>query len=101
MMGRMVGQIIGYLPVLQTESLEKDGLLSELKFMLCRALTLKPLKEEGDPVLSRYIKESCPELVKAVAEIAKLLEEEYQCRMTAEEQLYLVVSLKRIKDLYA
>lgn len=100
-MGRMMELISGYMPVLQTESLEKDRLLSDLKFMLCRVLTLKPLKEKGDPALSCYMKESCPELVKAVTEIGKLLEENYQCHMTAEEQLYLVVSLKRIKDLYA
>lgn len=101
MMGRMMEQIIETLPALKAESLEKDWLLSDLKFMVCRVMTLKPLKEKGDPVLRRYMEESCPELVQVVAGIAGLLETDYRYHMTEEEQLYLVVSLKRIKDLYA
>jgi beta-glucoside operon transcriptional antiterminator len=101
MMGKMMDQIIVSLPVLKAESLEKDWLLSDLKFMVCRVMTLKPLKEKGDPVLLRYLEERCPELVSVVKGIAGLLETEYRYHMTEEEQLYLTVSLKRIKDLYS
>ena len=42
-----------------------------------------------------------PELMEGVESIAGMLQEEYGCHMTEEEQLYLGVSLKRIKDLYS
>ena len=101
MMGKMMDQIIVSLPVLKAESLEKDWLLSDLKFMVCRVMTLKPLKEKGDPVLLRYLEERWPELVSVVKGIPGLLETEYRYHMTEEEQLYQTVSLKRIKDLYS
>ena len=74
MMGKMMDQIIVSLPVLKAESLEKDWLLSDLKFMVCRVMTLKPLKEKGDPVLLRYLEEGCAELVSVVMGIGGLLE---------------------------
>ena len=52
-------------------------------------------------MLLRYLEERCPELVSVVKGIAGLLETEYRYHMTEEEQLYLTVSLKRIKDLYS
>ncbi len=99
-MGRIMEQITTFMPILKAESLEMDWLLSDLKFILCRVLTLKPLKENGDPALLAFMQDCCPELIRLVTDIAVLLQKEYNCHMTKEEQLYLVVSLKRIKDLY-
>jgi len=101
MIGRMEDVIVQYLPVLKSESLESDWLLSYLKFISCRMLMMKPLKETGDVELYHYMKEDSPELMEAVVRIAGLLRQEYGCHMTKEEQLYLGVSLKRIKDLYS
>lgn len=100
MMGRMMEVIITSLPVLQAESLEKDRLLSDLKFMAHRVLMLGPLKEKGDPALYGFMKGNCPELMEVVETIAALLQKEYECHMTEEEQLYLAVDLKRIRDIY-
>lgn len=101
MIGKMMDVIVQYLPVLKSESLELDWLLSYLKFVMCRVLMMKPLKEKGDEGLSRYLQNNCPELMEGVKRIAGMLQDEYGCHMTEEEQLYLCVSLKRIKDLYS
>ena len=100
-MDRIMEQIRDYLPIQKADSLEMDCLLSDLKFMVCRMLTLKPLKENGDSRMRTYVEACCPELMKAVADTAALLQKEYKCHMTEEEQLYLVVILLRIRDLYA
>ena len=101
MIGKMMDVIVQYLPILKEESLEMDWLLSYLKFVTCRVLMMKPLKEKGDEGLYRYLQSNCPELMEGVESIAGMLQEEYGCHMTEEEQLYLGVSLKRIKDLYS
>ena len=48
MIGKMMDVIVQYLPILKEESLEMDWLLSYLKFVTCRVLMMKPLKEKGD-----------------------------------------------------
>ncbi len=87
-------------PVLQMESLERDWLLSELKFMAYRGRMLQPLKEKGDERLTAFLAAECPLAVGTARKVAETVEQEYSCRMTEEEQLYLAVYLKRIEDLY-
>ena len=74
MIGKMMDVIVQYLPI---------------------------LKEESHEGLYRYLQSNCPELMEGVESIAGMLQEEYGCHMTEEEQLYLGVSLKRIKDLFS
>ncbi len=100
MLEKMMEVIVSYVPVLQEESLEKDWLLSDLKFMMHRVLVLKPLKEKGDARLQEYMEKNCSDLVEAVKSISILLQREYGCRLTEEEQFYLVFILKRIENLY-
>lgn len=100
MMEKMMEVIVSYLPVLTEESLEKDWLLSDLKYMAHRVLMLKPLKERGDPILQEYMEKNCSGLMEAVRSIRALLQREYGCSLTEEEQLYLVFILKRIENLY-
>ena len=100
MISRMLEVItVGY-PVLESESLEKDRLLSELKFTSYRILMLKPLKETGDSELQGLLIKNCPKAVTIAKEAAMAIEKEHNCKMTEEEQLYLAVYLKRIDDLY-
>ena len=100
MIGRMLEVITGEYPVLTEESLEKDWFMSELKFVAHRSLMLKPLKEKGDEKLTAFLEENCPKAVKTAKLAATALEQEYDCRITEEEQLYLAVYIKRIEDLY-
>ena len=98
--GKMAETVTNAYPVLRGESLEKDWLLSELKFIAYRVLMLTPLKETGDERLMAFLAEDCPLAVKTARAAAKVLEQEYDCKMTEEEQMYLAVYLKRIEDLY-
>lgn len=100
LIGRMFDLIVSYLPVLKDESLEKDWLLSELKFMAHRILLLKPSKEKGDVGLTTFMGQSCADAVKIAQAVAASVQAEYGLKMTEEEQLYLAVFLKRIQDIY-
>ena len=100
MISKMLDLITVKYPELKGESLEKDRLLSELRFTAYRVLMLKPLKEEGDDGLTRFFTENCSKSVITAREVALEVEREYERRMTQEEQLYLAVYLKRIEDLY-
>ncbi len=99
-MGKMAELLLPYLPILEAESLEKDWLLSDLKFMAHRILRLEPRKETGDDRLYAFMQASAPELLKAADAVAGLWEGSYGRHMTQEERLYLAVELKRIQDLY-
>lgn len=100
LIGRMFDLIVSHLPVLTGESLEKDWLLSELKFMAHRILLLKPSKEKGDVGLTAFVEQNCADAVRIAAAVAASVQEEYGLRMTEEEQLYLAVFLKRIQNIY-
>ena len=100
LIGRMFDLIVSHLPVLTGESLEKDWLLSELKFMAHRILLLKPSKEKGDVGLTAFVEQNCADAARIAAAVAASVQEEYGLRMTEEEQLYLAVFLKRIQNIY-
>lgn len=100
MISKMLEVLTENYPVLEKESLEKDRMISELKFTAYRILMLEPLKEKGDIGLSAFLAEHCPKAVKAAKAAAAAVQQEHGCRMTEEEMLYLAVYLKRIEDLY-
>lgn len=100
LIGRMFDLIASRLPVLMGESLEKDWLLSELKFMAHRILLLKPSREKGDAGLTAFVEQRCADAVGIAAAVAASVQEEYGLRMTEEEQLYLAVFLQRIQNIY-
>lgn len=99
-MGKMANILSSYLPFLEEESLEKDRLLSELKFMAHRILRMEPRKEKSDGHLYAFMQSAAPELLEAADAVAKFWEDSYDRHMTQEERLYLAVAIKRIQDLY-
>lgn len=100
LIGSMLEVIVSFMPLLEGDSLEKDWLLSELKFMAYRILMLKPSREQGDGSLAAFMEQNCAEAVKIAQEVAASVQKEYGLKVTEEEKLYLSVSLKRIRDIY-
>lgn len=100
LIGRMFDVIVSYFPMLEGESLEKDWLLSELKFMAHRILLLKPSREKGDARLAAFMEQSCADAVKIAQAVAASVQAECGLKVTEEEQLYLAVFLKRVQDIY-
>lgn len=100
MIRRMAEIIAAYVPALAEDSLDRDRILANLKFLAYRILLIKPVKETGDEALTAFIRKNCPKDWKITEEIIVLLREEYDCGITEEEQLYLAISIKRIRDLY-
>lgn len=100
LIGRMVEVLTQYVPVMGQESLVRDIVVSELKFLAYRLLTFEPLKENGDPKLSAFIRQEAPEAWEATEALKQMIREKYHCEMSQEEQLYLAIQVKRMHDIF-
>ena len=89
-----------WVPSLRLESLQRDRIMSELKFIVYRMHALLPVKEKGDDELWAFLSENAPLAIQAASGAAEALEAAYKCTMTQEEELYLALCLKRLIDLY-
>ena len=50
--------------------------------------------------LYQFVKENYPEESVLIDRVNQYIEKAYQCSMTEEEKLYLVLNVKRVNDLY-
>ncbi len=100
MMQDMMNVIDCELGTEKDDSYYKGWLKVNLKFLAHRMHCLQPGQEEPDPKLSEFIREHYEEEYALTAKMRQVLKEKYQCEMTEEENLYLVLNIKRIKDLY-
>lgn len=96
----MVEYIVQYFPKLQENSMHKDWLVSNLKYMAHRLMKIPPAEEQKDNEFNTIMKEYCKEEYKQVDGMNEFLKNKYECSMTEEEKIYLAVSIKRTKDTY-
>ena len=96
----MVEYIVQYFPKLQENSMHKDWLVSNLKYMAHRLMKIPPAEEQKDNEFNTIMKEYCKEEYKQVDGMNDFLKNKYECSMTEEEKIYLAVSIKRTKDTY-
>lgn len=96
----MLERIEDKFPQFKENSMHKDWLASNLKYMAHRLLKLEPVEGAEDEEYQNAIRKNCKEECGVVDDINAFLTEKYQCSMTAEEKLYLAISIKRTRDTY-
>jgi beta-glucoside operon transcriptional antiterminator len=96
----MVEHIVQYFPKLQENSMHKDWLVSNLKYLAHRLMKIPPVEDFKDNKFNTIVKEYCEEEYKQVEGMNEFLKNKYECSMTEEEKVYLAVNIKRTKDTY-
>lgn len=103
-MTNMIREMMEYVenefPQFQENSMYKDWLIINLKYMAHRLLKLPPIDESEEKEFHSVIRQYCEEECRLVDKINDFLQKNYDCFMTGEERVYLAVSIKRTKDAY-
>lgn len=81
----------------QEEGYEKKLFLTNLKFLVHRVMFVQRTVVE-DAKLSEFIKTTYPEEYRTVQDIKYFLETEYQSSMQPDEEIYLTLDIKRVKE---
>lgn len=100
MISSIMQEIASLIPDVEDESLEKDMLLSELKFLAYRTFVMRPKKDEADAALTKFVKENLPEEYALSERVAAAIGKEYNCDVSEEEIVYLALHVRRIRDLH-
>ena len=100
MMREMMELIERSIPVPEGRTYPKDRLISDLKQLANRLVSEEPLSGRVDDLLYRFVKENYREEYQIISGVSEYIEREYHCRMTEEEEIYLTLNIKRMKDLY-
>lgn len=100
MIREMFERIEDKFPQFKENSMHKDWLASNLKYMAHRLLKLEPVEGPEDEEYQNAIRKNCKQECSVADEINAFLIEKYQCSMTMEEKLYLAISIKRTRDTY-
>lgn len=79
----------------------RDVLIANIKYLAKRLVSEEPLRGREDMLLHQFVKKNYPEEYILIDRVNRYIEERYQCFMTEEEKLYLVLNVKRVNDLYA
>lgn len=79
------------------DSLNRDQLLSNLKFLVHRMLLLVPQKTQMDVQFCEMVKMLCAKEYQVVCQIEQEVQEKYNCHMTEQERTWLAVLLKSVK----
>lgn len=74
-------------------------IVSSLKFLAHRMLLLEPMKGYEDAEFFSFLQSHCKWEMDLVIKIKNFMKEKYNCQMTKEEQVYLTLHIKRIRDL--
>ena len=97
---RFIQQIIWEeLQLPKEDTLYKDRLMSDLKFLAYRLLLLPGDTGCRDQEFYEFVKNYCKNEYSLAQKIEKRVEEQFHCLMTEEEVIYLSLNLKRIKDI--
>lgn len=82
-----------YLP--PEDSLYRDRLASNLKFLAHRMLLLPPVEGREDEVFREFVRNHCSREYELAEKVKNHVKEQYGCEMTGEEQIYLALQLKQ------
>lgn len=96
----MVERIEAKFPQFKENSMHKDWLVSNLKYIAHRIMKLPAVEGTEDKEYRNMIRKHCEEEYNLVDEINEFLIKKYDCAMTDEEKIYLAISIKRTRDIY-
>ena len=100
MIQEMVERIESRFPQFKENSMHKDWLVSNLKYMAYRLMKVSPIEDGEEEEYHDIIRRNYKEEWDLSGEINEFLKERYGCSMTVEEKIYLTVSIKRTRDTY-
>ena len=78
----------------------KERLIADLKQLCNRMVVEEPMRGRKDEALYEFVREHYQEEYQIIDGIREYIEREYQCQMTEEEKIHLVLNIKRMRDLY-
>lgn len=100
MMREMMEIIENQITIPEGAAYPRERLISDLKQLVNRLVSEEPISGREDEELYRFVKEKYQEEYRILDRVCEHIERQYQCTMTPEEKVYLVLSIKRMKDLY-
>ena len=78
----------------------RERLIADLKQLANRLVSEEPMSGRQDDLLYEFVREHYQDEYRIIERLSKYIEKEYQCSMTEEEIIYLVLNIKRMRDLY-
>lgn len=100
LMKDMLCMIEDDLEIEDKDSLYKGWLVINLKFLANRMLKIQPYENQPDPQLTQFSRLHYTREYALADRIKQVISDKYECEMTEEEKLYLVLHIGRIKELY-
>lgn len=100
MMREVMEWIEKQIPVPSERTYPKERLIADLKQLCNRLVFEEPICGRKDEALYEFVKKHYQQEYQMIDEISEYLEKEYQCVMTEEEKIHLVLNIKRMRDLY-
>lgn len=100
MMREVMEWIEKQIPIPSERTYPKERLIADLKQLCNRLVFEEPICGRKDEALYEFVKKHYQQEYQMIDEISEYLEKEYQCVMTEEEKIHLVLNIKRMRDLY-
>ncbi len=100
MIREMVEHIEEKFPQFRENSMHKDWLVSNLKYMAHRLMKFPAAPQNTDEEFFSVVRRYCGEEYELVDEMNDFLKKEYGCSMTEEEKIYLAISIRRTRGIY-
>lgn len=100
MMREMMEIIEEQIPMPQERLYPRERLIADLKQLANRLVTEESISGRKDEQLYGFVRENYGQEYQVVDKVSAYIEKEYQCSMTEEEKIYLVLNIKRMRDLY-
>ncbi|MDO4345205.1 MAG: PRD domain-containing protein [Eubacteriales bacterium] len=98
MLREMMTLVETELGISEGESLRKDRLVANMKFLAHRLLLESPQKENVESEFFEFIRQYCKKEYNLTQKVKQYIEEHYDCEMTQAEQLYLAIDFKRTEE---
>lgn len=83
---------------LQEGSIRSDRLLTNLKFLVHRLVSLQPQEQAGDPLLLDFVRKHCRKEYELAEKMQEYISKFYQAEMTEEETGYLAFQFRFAED---
>lgn len=100
MMREMMEIISRQIPIPEGRTYPKERLIADLKQLANRLVTEEPISGRQDEFLYKFVRENYQDEYQIISDLSRHIEKEYNCRMTEEEIIYLVLNIRRMRDLY-
>ncbi len=100
MMREMMEIISRQIPIPARRTYPQERLIADLKQLANRLVTEEPISGRQDDLLYEFVRINYKDEYQVINNLSEYIEKEYSCSMTEEEIIYLVLNIRRMRDLY-